>query len=119
MHPSDVGFEQAGLAEAIVQAIDACPAPLAAQLYGNIELVGGCAQQRGLAERVAAEVRALAPDDVAVGVGLAPNPVTAAWHGAALSAVQPYAERQRVSKHEYEERGGGFALLARKELLSN
>lgn len=106
LRPSDVGLEQAGLAEAIVQAIAAAPPRLAAALFTSIELVGGCARTPGLLERLRADVRALAPADVAVNVDMAPEPAHAAWHGAAIVARQPYMEQLRVSRADYLERGG-------------
>jgi actin-related protein 6 len=106
LRPSDVGLEQAGLAEAIVQAIAAAPPRLSAALFASIEVVGGCARTPGLLERLRTEVRALAPADVAVNIDMAPDPTHAAWHGAAIVARQPYMEQLRVTRAEYLERGG-------------
>ena len=116
LRPSDIGLEQAGIAESAVHAIEACPAHLAPELYAAITLVGGVALTAGLRERVEADIRALAPDDVQVNVTLAADPVNAAWHGAALCAHQPFYERMRVTKAEYDERGAGHLLLERREL---
>lgn len=118
LRPSDVGIQQAGIAEATAAAIAACPESLAPALFASIELVGGCAQTTGLVERLRAELRALAPCDVDVCVDLAPEPTLAAWRGAAFAAQQAYVEKQRVTKAEYEERGGRQTIVDRKELHS-
>jgi actin-related protein 6 len=110
LRPSDVGFAHAGIAEAIVQAIAAAPPALAPALYATIELVGGCALTPGLLERVRADVRALAPADVAVNVDVAPDPIAAAWHGGAALAQQPQIEKLRVTRAQYLERGGNSLI---------
>lgn len=67
-HPSDVGIHQMGVAEAIIEACNACPEKTMGHLLPNIVIFGGCAMFEGMAERLQKEVRALAPDylDVAV-----------------------------------------------------
>lgn len=117
LRPSDVGLAQAGVAEAIVQAISASPPPLAAALYASIELVGGCARTPGLLERLRADVRALAPADVAVNIDMAPNPSIAAWQGGVALANQPNIENLRVSRAQYLEKGGN-ALVETKLIAS-
>lgn len=57
-----------GLPEAVAAAISSCHPALAPLLWSNVVLTGGCCRLPGLAERVRAELRALAPDEFEVGV---------------------------------------------------
>jgi hypothetical protein len=68
LRPNDIGLQQAGLPEAVAQAISACHTALAPLLWSNVILTGGCCRLPGLAGRFAAELRSLAPDDFEVGV---------------------------------------------------
>jgi actin-related protein 6 len=67
-HPSDIGMKQAGIAETIVASISCCPVALQPLMYANILLVGGNTLMANYPERIAAEVRALAPADYQVSV---------------------------------------------------
>lgn len=51
-YPSDIGLDQAGIAETIVQSIEACPVDLHPLLYNNIILVGGNVLFPGFVERL-------------------------------------------------------------------
>lgn len=55
-----------GIPEAVMDAIQACPAVAAPHIFPNIVVVGGCALFPGMQSRLEAELRALAPDDVTV-----------------------------------------------------
>lgn len=68
MHPSDVGIQQMGVAETIVEACRACPEKALGHLLPNIVVIGGCAMFAGMAKRLQREVRALAPEYVDVSV---------------------------------------------------
>lgn len=67
-HPSDIGLAQAGVAEAIVQAVAACPSELHASLYANVLLVGGSTKFRNFRDRLADELRSLVPTEYALGI---------------------------------------------------
>lgn len=69
-HPCDVGIQQMGVAEAILDACKACPEKALGHLLPNIVVVGGCAMFPGMAKRIYNEVRALAPEHVDVSVTL-------------------------------------------------
>ncbi len=100
--PSDVGLRQAGLPEAVVEAVEACDVGLRAALYRNIVLTGGNALLPGLAERLQTELRALVPHYYPVHVHAPPDPVEYAWRGGARMARQ---ESQmfctKANYHEY------------------
>lgn len=72
-HPSDIGINQMGIAEALVESINSCPAETRPHLYANIILVGGCSLFPGFRNRVETEVRSLAPADFTVRVHLPPK----------------------------------------------
>ncbi|KAJ2359027.1 Actin- protein 6 [Coemansia sp. RSA 2610] len=101
-HPLDVGIEQLGIHEAVVQAVGACPEPMRAVLLANIVLTGGTAALPGLAERLQREVQALATGTVRV---VAPDaPMRWAWRNGCRLAEQP--GKWRVTRAQYEEMGG-------------
>lgn len=104
-NPSDIGLEQAGLAEAIVQAVNEAHPMLRGAMYGNVVLTGGSSQFPNFRERVQKELRELAPAELPVRVTSAANPITAAWHGASQFAQSKEYEGNTVTLAEYKERG--------------
>lgn len=92
--PSHIGVEQAGVAEAVDQALQMLHADLRAPMLANIYVAGGCSQLKNYAERLQHEVRALAPEYAQVNVKVPPQgPITAAWHGgAALSKTSTFLQ---------------------------
>lgn len=95
-NPSDVGLSQAGIPEAIHDAISSCDLGIQGSLYHHILLTGGNARFPGVQERVEREVRALAPDYCSVSVVLPEDPSNYAWNGGSLFA-----------HHEISRGGGG------------
>lgn len=65
-HPSDIGMDEAGLAEAISSAVQATHSHLHALLYSNVVIMGGTAQCPGFKERLERELRPCVPDDYEV-----------------------------------------------------
>lgn len=55
-NPADIGINQAGIPEAVVQTIEKCPPVFRRQLYSNIVIAGGNANLPGFAERVRLEL---------------------------------------------------------------
>ncbi|GAB4822961.1 hypothetical protein N2152v2_010007 [Parachlorella kessleri] len=68
-HPSDIGMEEAGLAEAIVAAVQAVHPHLHGLLYSNVLLTGGNCRCPGFRERLYTELRPLVPDDYKADAG--------------------------------------------------
>ncbi len=64
--PSDIGLQQAGLPQAIVEAVEATPPDLHPLLYSNVLCTGGCATCPGFRERLYNELKPLVPDDYEV-----------------------------------------------------
>ena len=80
--PDDVGLDQGGIAETIVQSVEACPDYLRAAMYQNVLITGGNARIPGFTQRLESELRSLAPSQYAVRVCVPQDPVTYAWKGA-------------------------------------
>ncbi|KAJ2112643.1 Actin- protein 6, partial [Coemansia sp. RSA 922] len=67
-HPVDVGLEQGGIHQAVVQAVMACNENLRGVLMANILLVGGTAALPGLQQRLQSEVQAMSPYRVCISI---------------------------------------------------
>jgi actin-related protein len=81
--PSDIGLiQQVGMAQAIVQAIDACDAQYRAAMYHNILVTGGNAKLPFFQSRLEKELRSLAPNNYPIRVIIPEDPVRYAWEGA-------------------------------------
>ncbi|KAJ1615804.1 hypothetical protein T492DRAFT_606769, partial [Pavlovales sp. CCMP2436] len=106
--PADIGLDEAGVPEAVVQAVGATLPDLHEALYSNILLVGGTTRLPNFGARLEAELRQLVPADYALNVRPAPDPIVAAWKGASLFAAGPLFERSSVSREEYLEHGHSF-----------
>ncbi|KAF9978320.1 Actin- protein 6 [Actinomortierella ambigua] len=110
-HPSDVGMEQAGIPEAIVEAISSCDPEIQGMLYANIVLVGGNARLPGFRKRVQRELRQQAPTAYEVRVASEEelDPVGFAWQGGSRLATLPeFASEFKsrvVTRAEYLEYG--------------
>jgi actin-related protein len=77
--PSDIGLDCGGIAEAIVESINACDPSLRAAMYHNVLLVGGNAKIPGFGERLKSELRKLSPTNYEVRVYLPDDPASYAW----------------------------------------
>lgn len=80
--PSDIGMNQLGLAEAIVQSIQACDPIYHAAMYHNIVLTGGNTLIPHFKKRLEVELRALVPCTYPIRIYLPEDPVSYAWDGA-------------------------------------
>lgn len=108
LNPSDIGLQQGGLHEAIFESISSTPSCLHPSLYNNILLTGGNALIPGLADRLRAEVRRLAPLHCEVNVHTSSNPIDLTWRGMREFVLNtPDLEDHCVTKAEYEEHGSG------------
>lgn len=81
-----------------------CDEEYQAYLYQNIIISGGTASFPGFAERLAKEMRMIAPDNT-IRVYALPNLSESAWRGATKFARFPKAFHKRfaISKEEYNE----------------
>uniref|UniRef100_A0A3P9H9M9 Actin related protein 6 n=1 Tax=Oryzias latipes TaxID=8090 RepID=A0A3P9H9M9_ORYLA len=83
-HPSDIGIQEMGIPEAIIDSVQSLPEG---------------------PERLEAELRSLVPAHLPVSVLLPPNPVCYAWEGGKLLAHSPDFDEMVVTREEYEENG--------------
>ena len=110
-NPIDVGIQQGGIIDAIIQSIKSCHSDLMGPLLSNILLVGGNANIPGFRERVEQDLRAAAPDHFPIGVNVPKDPVGAAWRGGSSVSSANTFKDQVVSKAEYEEHGHSVCQL--------
>lgn len=66
--PTDIGMQESGIPETVMQSLEAVPRVLWQGLLGNVVLVGGCSLLPGFVERVESEIRMLAPAECVVRV---------------------------------------------------
>lgn len=104
-NPTDIGMPQGGVQEAVRQSIETCAPEIQPLLWSNILLVGGCSHLKGYKERLEMELRRLAPNDVAVNVEMAADPISHTWQGGSILASSSAFEQFCVTKKEYEEIG--------------
>lgn len=103
--PSDLGLNQAGLAETIVQSVKATHEDLHGLLYSNILLTGGTVKCPGFKDRLLKDLRQLVPTEYDLNVHIPEDPQLAAFKGAARLAASPRYRQLAWSKREYEEQG--------------
>ncbi|KAL3797789.1 hypothetical protein ACHAWO_000406 [Cyclotella atomus] len=101
--PSDLGLDVGGIADAIVESINACDATVRAAMYHNVLLVGGNAKMPGFKNRVETELRKLAPTQYAVRVFLPEDPLSYAWEGAKIFSQRPdFREKLSIDRVSWE-----------------
>ncbi|CAM0901773.1 unnamed protein product [Alopecurus aequalis] len=104
-HPIDLGMNQAGLAECIVRAVQACHPYIQPVLYESIILTGGSTLFPRFAERLQRELRPLVPEEYHVKIIPQENPILGAWRGGSILASSRDFASMCVTKSEYEEMG--------------
>jgi len=103
--PNDLGLQQGGVAETLVQALQAAPEDLWAPLSRRILVTGGNTKFKGFLPRLHAEARSLLPDDMDLNIAMAANPIEAAWSGGCHLVGSPLWEAHKVRKAEFDESG--------------
>lgn len=99
--PSDVGINQCGIAELIVDSVKACPEVAWPHLLGNIVVVGGCATFPGFKDRLYTELRSLIWDHIPIKIFVPENPVTYAWQGGTMMAKDSSMQSRFVPFKSY------------------
>ncbi|EAL63930.1 actin related protein 6 [Dictyostelium discoideum AX4] len=107
-NPSDIGMNQAGLAESIVQSINCTNSNLHIPLYSNIILLGGSTLFPGLKERLELELRKLAPEQYNINIFQPQDPILSPLYGGIRLAQQPDYLKYSISKQDYEEYGYNY-----------
>ncbi|KAI9023515.1 actin-related protein 6 [Phycomyces nitens] len=107
-NPSDIGMNQAGIPEAIFQAIEACDPEYHGLLYANIVLVGGNANLIGYKERIEQDLQVMVPSEYELRIAVPEDPVGYAWKGGnrlASLGTKTDLQKRFVSRKEYMEYG--------------
>ncbi|KAF2084819.1 actin-related protein-like protein 6 [Saccharata proteae CBS 121410] len=111
--PSDIGLKEVGLPAAIMESLSHLDVALWPGMLANVVVVGGNSNIPNLTERLAAELRMLAPAEFPVRVARPEDPVKYAWLGGArLAGDREKMKEVVVTKQEYDEFGG--TRVARK-----
>lgn len=104
-HPADIGLEQAGVAELISQAVNACDQVDRPDLYANVILTGGNCQFPGFCERLQSELRPLVPADYDLNIRLDSDPVHTTFNGGVTVLRHDSAQLPFITKEHYFEVG--------------
>ena len=106
-HPSDIGLPQAGICEAIHQALAASHPVLQPLLSRNVLLTGGVTQCPNFRDRVERDLRPFVASCDDLCVKGTQNAVTAAWQGGSLLGARGHFRDVLVTKQDYAEHGAG------------
>lgn len=115
--PSDLGSQQPGLADCVMQSLVVLPPLVQATLLSNVLVVGGNANIPGFVDRVQDDLRSRVKSEWAVRVRKLNDPITSSWLGGArlASRHRDVVKQYGVTREEYLEHGS--AWVARKFLL--
>lgn len=104
--PSDIGMQQEGLPDTILQSVYSFPQGLWQPFLANILVVGGSSDFRGFMERLESELRTRVSDDYLVRITRAYNTLKNVWLGGArLAQNEDVLKDLVVTRHEYLEHG--------------
>ncbi|RXM36711.1 Actin-related protein 6 [Acipenser ruthenus] len=104
-HPSDIGIQEMGIPEAIVNSVQNLPDEMQPHFFKNIVLTGGNTLFPGFRDRVFKDVRSLTPTDYDVSVVQPENPISYSWEGGKLLSDNPDFDEMVVTREDYEENG--------------
>ncbi|OCK86356.1 Actin/actin-like protein [Lepidopterella palustris CBS 459.81] len=104
--PTDIGMQEAGLPECVMQSLSSLPPALQAGMLANVVVVGGNSLIDGFMERLTSELRGLAPSNFPVRIERAPDPIKHTWLGGArLASSRELLKSVVVTKADYLEHG--------------
>ncbi|CAE7679079.1 unnamed protein product, partial [Symbiodinium pilosum] len=103
--PMIAGRELPGLHQSINRCIQACEIDLRKDLFKNIVLSGGNTMFPGIADRLEAELKALAPQKITVKVVANPQRRYIVWMGASILTRLSSFQSMLISKAEYDDVG--------------
>ena len=103
--PSFRGIESPGIHETCFNSVMKCDDDIHRDLYDNILLSGGSTMFPGIADRMAKEMRFLAPQTAKIRVIAPPERKYSAWIGGSIMASLSTFEEISISKQEYDEFG--------------
>lgn len=103
--PSLIGRESLSLPQMIYKSIMIAPMDVRKDLWGNVILSGGTSLCPGLAERLQAELTALAPPTIRVKTIAPPERLYSVWIGGSIIGSLSTAKTRFFTKEEYDEKG--------------
>jgi len=110
-NPGDVGMKESGLPAVIMESVEAMPEGLRPAMLANVVVVGGNANIRGFVNRLARDLRQLAPSECEPRVVCPPDPVKATWLGGArMGSNRETLKSLLVTRAEYLEHGPNWVL---------
>lgn len=106
--PSMIGCSEAGLAELIAFVLKLFPAEEQQRMVDHVYLTGGCAQFRGLKERLAKELLEMRPFQSQFAIYESDEHSLSAWLGACVQAEDPKFAQTLTTRQDYQEKGSEF-----------
>jgi actin-related protein len=104
-NPAVLGLSAMGIVDNAYHSIMKCDTDIRPDLYANVVLSGGGTLFPGMAERIAKDLRAMAPPQLEVKVIAAPERRYAVWLGGSILACLPAFQKMWVTREEYDEHG--------------
>ncbi|KAI9887935.1 MAG: Actin- protein 6 [Watsoniomyces obsoletus] len=115
-NPGDIGMNQAGLPETVMQSLKALPGGLWPAMLANVLLVGGNANIPGFIERLEIELRSIVPAECLLRIANPVDPIKSTYQGGVHLATQKHVlEKVLVTKQMYQEHG---SLWLNKRFMS-
>jgi actin-related protein 6 len=119
-NPMDIGIQEAGLPQCVMQSLSVLQEALKAAMLANVLVVGGNSLIPGFTERLESELRAITPSKYQLNITRADDPIKHTWLGAARFASNTALLRSvLVSKSEYDEKGSTWLAKRFLEKASN
>ncbi|KAH8276792.1 hypothetical protein KR026_000909 [Drosophila bipectinata] len=106
--PSMIGSSEAGLAELIAFVLKLFPANEQQRLVNHVYLTGGCAQFKGLKERLAKELLEMRPFQSTFAIYEADEHSLSAWLGACAQARKSNFSQTLTTRKDYQEHGSEY-----------
>ncbi|KAJ5890714.1 Actin-like protein arp6 [Penicillium subrubescens] len=108
--PSDIGMQQAGIPDMILQSLSVLPPGLHAAFLANVLVVGGNSCIPGFMERLENDLRGIASSECVVRVRRAEDPFRFTWLGGSrLASNREELGKLAITRQEYQEYGSGWA----------
>lgn len=104
-NPCDVGINQMGIPETVLDSLKDCLECAHAALLKNVVVIGGSCLFPGFLARLQKDLEKLIPDYFEVHVTLANDPMCYGWKGGKHFANDPEFEKCVLTRSEYEENG--------------
>ena len=104
-NPALLGMESGGIHEMTNNTIMAADLDVRKQLFNNVVLSGGNTMFPGIADRMSAEMKSLAPPNMTVKVVAPPERKYSVWIGGSILASLSSFQDMWITKEEYDECG--------------